>query len=61
MNTNDVNKQVYMLNNSFLKAINYCNPLISRKIKGMLNKWINGTIKQKIKGSETKEEYLPTG
>ena len=60
MNTDHVNKQVYILNIFLLKAINHCAPFITSKIKGMPNKWMNGTIKQKIKERKTKK-YLATG
>ena len=49
MNTDDVNNQVNILNNVLLTAINNCTPLITTKVKRKPNKWMNDTIKKKLK------------
>ena len=54
MNTDDVNNQVNILNNVLLTAINNCAPLITTRVKGKPNIWMNDTIK-KIKEREMKK------
>ena len=55
MNTDDVNNQVYILNNLLLTAINNCDPLITTRVKRKPNKWKNDTIKKKIGEREMKK------
>ena len=49
MNTDYVNNQVDKLNNVLLTAIKNCAPLITTRAKRKPNKWMNDTIKKKLK------------